>query len=340
MVDGVRRAAPRGLIRLLAGSLAGALAASLAACGAPAASVSPSSAPTQTAAPTATPLVLVETPVVGVVTNSVTFTDVTYTLTGAVISNREPRTFTAGGEPELGTTLHAFLSLRGENAVDRRSETRATDFTLLLADGAELAVTELFGTGDEFIAPGSHAAADGYLAFEVAEEVDLAGAQLRIGQAPDRPAFLNLTADQPAPDYPIELEVSGEAPGIGVTNASQLRYTAVGGALHVDNPLDDQNNDTGRRANVDELFLVLEIRIFMESGSVEGTFKDQFRLIVDGVPREPWNFPDGGSIGPGAAVDTQVGWLIPADAATLELQVGDPEADPGLIDVDLPDDLP
>jgi hypothetical protein len=74
----------------------------------------------------------------------------------------------------------------------------------------------------------------------------------------------------------------------------------------------------------------------MESGSLEGTFKDQFRLIVDGAPRAPYNSPEGDSIGPGAAVDTQVGWLIPASAKSVTLQVGDSAKDPGTIAITLP----
>jgi hypothetical protein len=295
---------------------------------------------TPTEAPAADELTLSETEIPGLLQNSVTFTDVTYTITAGIVSNQAPRTFGAGGEPTVEPTLHLFLSMNGSNATQRRSELTITDFALVLADGTEVPITRVFGPSEAFITPPPHAAADGYLAFPVDPDLDLVGAQLRIGQPPDRPAFIALTDPQPEPDYPIALNVTGEAPGIGITNRSQMRYTVLGGQLHIDNPLDAPNRETGRRANVDELFLVLDMRVLIETGRAEGLFADQFRLFVDGVPRAPYHWPAGGNLSQGAAVDTQVGWLIPADATELVLQVGDPDEDPGLIPVELPADRP
>jgi hypothetical protein len=298
----------------------------------------PTEAPTAepTVGPTDTPLVLVRTEVPGLAHNSVTFAGVEYSVTDAFVSNQEPRNYADGASPVPSEGSHAFVLMAGNNTSPRRPEVAVADFSLQLADGTAIEATDLFGRGADFMAPAASTAADGFLVFEVEPTVDLTAAGLRIGKAPDRPELLMLTGVQPPPAYPVVLEVSGEARGTGVTNGGNLLYTLLGGGLHIDNPLEFPNYDTGARANEDELFLVLDIRIMMESGRVEGTFADQFRLIVDGAPRAPWNSPAGDSIGPGAAVDTQVGWLIPAETTDVVLQVGDPAEDPGTIPITLP----
>lgn len=321
-----------------AGVAAGLVALLVSACGGGA---TPSPEPTQTAAatatePTETPLAVVRTEVSDLVKNEVTFAGIAYRVDEAFVSNEDPRGYAAGGPPEATETFNAFLVMTGNNPTQHQILLDVGIFSLLLADGSAIEATDLFGRGDDFVSPAAGAADDGFVIFEVESGTSLTGARLRIGDPPDRPAELHLTAPQPAPAFPVELDVSGEAPGIGVTNGSQLLYTLLGGGLHIDNPLEFPNYETDWRANEDELFLVLDIRILMESGSLEGTFKDQFRLIVDGAPREPWNSPEGGSFGVGAAVDTQVGWLIPASARAVTLQVGDPAEDPGLIPVALP----
>ena len=298
---------------------------------------SPSAVPgTPTAEPTETPLALVRIEVSGLLKNGVTYAEVEYSLKDAFVSNQDPRNYAEGGSPEPSESFYTYLVLFGNNTTQHRPDLAVGLFSLLLGDGTAVEATDLFGRGDDFIAPPAGASGEGFLAFAVDRDVDLAGASLRIGKTPDRPALLFLTTAQPAPEYPVVLSVSGEARGIGVTNASQLVYTLLGGGLFIDNPLEFPNYDTGARANEDELFLVLDIRIFMESGSVEGTFNDQFRLVVEGAPLAPWNSPQGNSIGPGAAVDTKVGWLIPATAREVVLRVGDPAEDPGTITIALP----
>jgi hypothetical protein len=309
-----------------------------AACAAPA-TITPTATPdlgTPTAEPTETPLALTSNEVPGLVKNKVTFAGVEYALKDAFVSNQDPRTYAEGGSPEPTETSYAYLVMSGNNTTKHRPDLAVGIFSLLLADSTAIEATDLFGRGTDFIAPPARAAADGFLVFQVDPAVSLTGASLRIGKAPDRPALLLLTAQQPAPVYPIQLAAGGEARGIGVTNGSHLLYTLLGGGLYIDNPLEAPNYDTGPRANENELFLVLDIRILMESGSLEGTFADQFRLIVNGAPRAPWNSPTGGSIGVGAAVDTKVGWLIPADVTDVILQVGDPAHDPGTIAIALP----
>lgn len=318
----------------------------LAACGGtPAVSLSPAAeetppavtpSPQPTVQPTETPLALVRDDVTALRTNSVTFKGIDYTVLEGVITNQDPREYAEGAEPEPSDTFHLILSMRGQNDSPRRPSVEVSDFGLVLDDAQEVPPTRLFGTTEAFLAPGRGTAADGFLAFEVERDVDLSDAVLQIGRAPDRQALLMLTDEQPAPEFPMVLDVSGEARGVGVTNSGQMRYTLLGGAFHIDNPLESANNETGERANQDELFLVLDIRLLLESGRVEGAFREQFRLIVDGALRQPWNFPAGGSIGPGASLDTQVGWLIPTGLSEVVLEVGQFDANPGRIPISLP----
>ena len=326
------RAGIAGLLILLLAAGCGAAATST-----PTATPASAATPAITPEPTETPLALVREPVAGLLKNQVAYAGVTYALTDAFVSNEDPRDYAEDvASPEPSESFYAYLVLSGNNTTQHRPDLDVGIYSLLLADGKAIEPRDLFGRGEAFVAPAAGAAADGFLAFEVDPDVELAGASLRIGKTPDRPASLFLTTAQPAPDYPVVLTVSGEARGIGVTNGGQLVYTLLGGGLFIDNPLEFPNYETGWRANEDELFLVLDIRLLLESGRLEGTFKDQFRLIVNGAPREPWNSPTGGSIGPGASVDTQVGWLIPASAREVILQVGDPAEDPGTIPIALP----
>jgi hypothetical protein len=204
-------------------------------------------------------------------------------------------------------------------------------------DGPELEAVSLFGRTTDFYAPTRGTTADGFLAFAVEADTDLTGAALMIGRPPDRRAQLMLTDEQPEPQFPMALDVSGQARGIGVTNRGQMVYTLLSGAFHIDNPLDTANHATGDRANGDELFLILDIRLLLESGSVEAPhFREQYRLIVDGAPREPWTSTTGTSFRPGASVDTQVGWLIPTGLSDVVLEVGKFDENPGSIAFSLP----
>ena len=313
-----------------------ALAVAVAACGSPTATVAPTSEPVATAEPTPTALALTHEAIPGLTKNSVTFANVEYTLTDGFVSNQDPRNYADKSSPEPTEATRVFLLLSGKNPTASRPELSAELFNLVLDGGKEIAADALFGDGERFIAPPPNATADGFLAFEIQPGTELRNAVLAIGKAPDRIAALALSTPQPKADYPIKLSVTGEARGIGITNSSKLLYTLLGGSLYIDNPLDSPNYETGTRANDDELFLVLDIRMFMESGTLEGTFKDQFRLLVDGAARAPWNSPKGDSIGVGAAVDTRVGWLIPASAKAVTLQVGDPTKEPGTIAITLP----
>ena len=306
------------------------------ACGTPAATVAPTAEPVATAGPSPTALAVTNEAIPALARNSVTFANIEYTLADGFVSNQDPRNYADKASPEPTEATRVFLLLSGKNPTSIRPELSAELFNLVLDSGKEIAADPLFGDGEDFIAPASNATADGFLAFEIQPGTELRNSSLAIGKTPDRIAVLALTTSQPKAAYPIKLAVSGEARGIGITNSSKLLYTLLDGGLYIDNPLESPNYETGARANDDELFLVFGVRMFMESGTLEGTFKDQFRLLVDGAAMAPWNSPKGDSIGVGASVDTQIGFLIPTSAKAVTLQVGDPTKEPGTIAITLP----
>jgi hypothetical protein len=188
------------------------------------------------------------------------------------------------------------------------------------------------------------AAVDTFLAFEVPPDVDLTGAVLRIGAAPDRPASLPLTGEVPSPEYPQTVDVEGSAEGIGPTNGGTIVFTLVDGTLSEDRPHERSNSPTGLRADTGELFLVLHV----QAEKVEGRGNDilgpdAFRLLVDGTPRAPWDVAtdplgsnDSPTAMPNAVVDAWVAFLTPTDASEFALLAGDLSDEPGTIPVELP----
>lgn len=290
---------------------------------------------------------LVSEELAGFESRSVTFANVEFTVTGVTVSNQTLRSYAEGGEPDIDTErAHAFLDI---TAVNRMTATQTQGLGVeafrLRLDGDEVpAADELAFLSDltSIIRPA--ASVDSFLAFPVPSGTDLSDAILLIGVAPDRTASLPLTGEVPPGPFPIEVDVSGSAEGVGPTNGGTIEFTVLGATLSEDRPHEHSTSPTGDRANEDELFLVVEVRAEKTSGRGSDLLgADAFRLLVDGVPRSPWDVatePTGStetpSVDPGAAVDAWVAFMVPIDAVEFELQVGDLE-EPGVIPLPLPD---
>jgi hypothetical protein len=219
----------------------------------------------------------------------------------------------------------------------------ATDFRLEIAGEVFPAIDEMAFLSNLTGFIQANSAVQSFLSFAVHEGVTLAEAVLRVGSPPDRIASLPLTGAVPEPVYPLELDVSGSAEGVGPTNPGTVVFTLLGASLHEDKPHEHSTSPTGHRANADELFLVLHVRAEKASGGPDLLGTGAFRLVVDGVPQAPWDsagHPAGSAGSPqlaaGAAVDAWVAFLIPTSATELALQVGRFDQDPGLIPVNLP----
>lgn len=281
---------------------------------------------------------------------SVVFSNVEFTVTGVRLSNQELRSYTAGGEPVVDEeNFYAYLDI---TAVNRKNNSMAegleTETYKLILDGREFpAAGEMSFLSDltGLISPNS--GVDSFLAFPLPVDAELSHGILLFGFPPDRQALLPLSEPVPEPDFPIEVKLEGSAEGVGPTNGGTIIFTVLGATLFEDMPHEHATSPTGLRANEDELFLVVNVRAEKVSGrgvDLLAHTSRGFRLLVDGVPRAPWDSADhpSGSVSspigePGAAVDAWVAFLIPVDAFELILQVGDFEQSPGLIPLELPD---
>ncbi|HUH07021.1 MAG TPA: hypothetical protein VML96_04345 [Egibacteraceae bacterium] len=339
------------LILALAGAVAGASA-----CGGDPAAI-PTQAPpptapistpepvtTASATPAPTAPVLHAEELEGFEQRSVVYANVEFTVTGARLTNQELSSYFEGADPVVEEgAVYAILDITASNLMTSSLGELSEELYSLGIDGESFDPDPSMSFRSEasrLLQPTT--TVDTALAFPVPEDVDFGAAVLLIGAAPDRGAQLPLTGPVDEPAYPIEIAADGSAPGIGPTNAGDLVFTVLGAVLSEDRPHEHATSPTGDRADEGELFLVVTVRAEKTDGRGRELLSDAFRLLVDGVPRAPWDVadsPEGSvstpSVDLGAAVDAYVAFLIPEDATDLVLQVGDVEADPGLIPLDV-----
>ncbi len=123
-----------------------------------------------------------------------------------------------------------------------------------------------------------------------------------------------------------------------------IRFELLDAALFDDLPHGDTTSPTGERADEDEIFLQVHLRATKIEGRGNDVLgNDAFRLLVDGVPRGPFDSataPDGSTptptAEPGVAVDAWVLFVIDPGAGTYVLEVGDLDEAPGSIPIELP----
>lgn len=274
-----------------------------------------------------------------------TFANVEYTVTAVKISNQDLRSYARGGEPVIDRNrFHAFLDI---TAINRMTTTMTERFDpghyKLIVDGSTIDAADEVGFLSDlagFIRPNS--GVESFLAFRVPEGTDLTGAVLTIGRPPQRRAQLPLTGEVPVNPYPIQLALEGTAEGDGPTSpTSRIRFELLGVTLAEDVPHEQATSPTGHRANEDDLFVVVHLLAVNLQGGPDLLSGNAFRLIIDGVPRAPWDSArqQGGGPPPtlerGAAVDVWVAFLVPVAATEFVLQVGDFSRDFGLIPLDL-----
>ncbi len=291
--------------------------------------------------------VLVSVELAGFEPRSVVFGNVEFTITGVRVSNQELGSYAEGGEPIVDEdNFYAYLDITAQNMMSNtQTEGFSEEIYKLVVDDRELdAAFEMSFMSDVAGIIGPNTTVDTFLAFPISEEADLADADFLIGVRPDRKASLPLTGDVVANPYPIQVELSGSAEGVGPTNGGTIVFTVVDATLSEDLPHEHANSPTGLRADEDELFLVVHVlaeKIAGRGNDLLGV--DAFRLLVDGLPRSPWDSAidplgsnESPTAEPGAVEDAWVAFLVPVDATELVLQAGD-LADPALIPLTLPD---
>lgn len=335
----------------LAGFLSLAMALALTGCGgstAPSTTTAPPSTTSTSAATTTTqdaaPVLQVEE-LAGFEPRSVVFANIELTVTGVRSSNQDPRSYAAGDpDPVIDeATTYAYLDIRATNLTGGTQIGIGIEAFRLVVAGLEIAPDSTMSFLSEvaaLIRPNT--AVESFLAFPVEPAADLGGATLVVGAPPDRTEVLPLTGPAPAADYPVTVELTGSAEGVGPTNGGTIVFTALDARFSEDRPHENATSPTGERADEGELFLVIHVTAEKVSGRGNDLLSDAFRLLVDGAPLAPWDVADdpGGSAAtptavPGATTEAWVAFLVPVDAIELALQVGAFDQQPGVIALDL-----
>jgi hypothetical protein len=291
--------------------------------------------------------VLVSEVLAGFEPRRVVFANVEFTITGAMISNQELSSYAESGEPIIDEdNLYVYLDISAQNLMSStQTEAFGPEIYKLVVDDRELdAASEMSFLSEVAGIIQPNTTVDTFLAFPISDGVELGDAALLIGVRPDRKASLPLTGDVAANPYPIQVELSGSAEGVGPTNGGTIVFTLVDATLSEDLPHEHANSPTGLRADEDELFLVVHVLAEKVAGRGADLLSvDTFRLLVDGLPRSPWDSAidplgsnESPTAEPGAVVDAWVAFLVPIDATELALQAGD-LADPAVIPINLPD---
>jgi hypothetical protein len=150
---------------------------------------------------------------------------------------------------------------------------------------------------------------------QVGRETNKAAIDLKArSKQPSGPAATASRSSDSRRQYPIQLADGAEA------KAGQEVYTILSAELD--------------RHSSDKLALKLKVRVLHEGSGAINVWEDSFRLIRDGVPFAPDEYPNE-VLDAGSAIDVDVMFLIPESAGAVELQVGQVGRDTARIPVDL-----
>lgn len=313
---------------------------------APTSTPEPTATTAPTPEPTPTPVpVVVEEPVAGFSERTVIFANVEYTATRAVVTNQELRSYAEGTEPAVDEgARYLVIDVSATNLLGNTQIGLGDEAVGLLVGDTRLPLEQGFLTDiTSFVQPNS--TATGFLAFALAETDDPAATTVVFGAAPDRLAPMPLTAEVPDLGYPLITPLGSaeaEAAGVGPTNGGTLVFRLQESLVSIDLPHERVTSPTGQRADDGQVFVRLHVRVEKTEGRGNDLLNDAFRLLVDGEPVAPFDVAETatGSNGsatamPGAVVDAWVLFVAPTDAATLALQVGAFDDDPGVIPLEL-----
>jgi hypothetical protein len=158
--------------------------------------------------------------------------------------------------------------------------------------------------------PGGNDQAESRLIFRLPVDATWEGAQLLFSQPHKVPAMLPLDGEMPAPAYPMELSLDGDA------TVDDVTYTILSEMWDLD--LHDMRAEQGQR------FLKLQVRVQNNSmgGGGMALTEDYFRLVVDGAPIAPVDAPIE-LVRPGSAYDAVVVFSVPETLTSAELMVGE-----------------
>lgn len=265
------------------------------------------------------------------------------TVETAAMGNATPATV-LDADPEPGGQAHVFLDVTAgwvDGYPGGSQQVQVGWYTLALADGSEVAATEVDFASAHPVRDGEPAAFT--LAFPIGADDEVEGASLQIAEPGREPAVVPLSGAAPDSLWPARLDVGGDAVTsiAGGCEDGEATVTLVGGETDLDGGVDHVGErivlNGMARAETDHVFVRLTFRTVARTGSCGGAIVDdaQYRLAVDGLPTGPLN-THVEKLDPGQGVELTFGWLVPADA-TLTAVVGTADGTTATFPVSLPD---
>jgi len=254
--------------------------------------------------PTSTPA-LVNRPLQGTLPREVRYADLDFKVNTATVTNQEPGSSTQAPQYR-SDRAYAVLDLLVTNPLTTETIYLDSDvFRLELAGGKSYPESSGWSGGVD-----RQSSTDARLVFTVPNATTLKGAKLILQEAGKQPATLVLDGPAPVAQYPIKL-AAGERATVGT-----VIYTVLSAALDLD--------ANGKRADAGKRFLLLKMRVentsdFRGGMALSG---DNFRLVVDGVPRAPEESLST-VIDAKSAIDGDVVFAVPESAAKADLLVGE-----------------
>ncbi len=217
--------------------------------------------------PTPTPAV-VNRPVQGTLPRDVHYAGLDFQVNAGTVTNREPGDSSQAPRYRFDQA-YAVLDLLVTNPLTTKTVYLNSDVARLeLADGKSYPESSGWSGGVD-----RQSSSDARLIFTVPYAATLKGAKLILQEAGKQPATLALDGPAPVAQYPIKL-AAGERATVGTAV-----YTVLSAMLDLD--------ADGKRADAGKRFLLLKTRVENTSDFRGGMTLggDNFRLLVDGVPR-------------------------------------------------------
>lgn len=245
---------------------------------------------------------------------------------------------------DLGVTLGAprveaqalVLPVELRNRLVRSTVFGALRYTIHLKGGNTVAGSERLAT--QSVAPGASGHVE--VVFPGVANASVEGATLTIDAPGKEPLELALRDGSTSSLLSRTLTTTGKASF--ATPTATLTYSIKGVVMSFDRTIEEGNAGQSvldRRADLGKAFLSFSLRLTANACECPGGVNwsnTQVRLTVDGVTVAPWTTASG-VVQAGTTVELEAGFILPADAKNVVLQVGDPSsADPaGQITIDL-----
>jgi hypothetical protein len=235
---------------------------------------------------------------------TLTYANLQFTLTKAVISDR-----VANDQPPDNSNLAlADLTFSVVNTLKEAVAIRSAQWRLKLGDGSvyKLPYEDNFAPRDT---------KERMISFRVPPSSEWKGAQLTLDEQDKEPAILALDGPAQQQQYPAKLASGDET----TTKDPAMTYSILAASVDVDG--------VGQRVALGKRYLNLSIRVAnKESAGGGGVFLPEFfRLLIDGLPSAPEKVSDNNIVNGQSSQDVTLSFVIPESATKVELEVGKPD---------------